>query len=178
MKKSDIQKPPCYFDRYINLVADIELADAFQQSHAQLDALDLPALQRIGDRVYAAGKWTIKDTLKHLIDTEHILTYRALRIGRNDKTNLPGFDEALLAAHVSTKHRTLESLIDEMKTVRRATALLFASFDDEALQRIGLASEIQMSALAFGFTILGHQIHHLNIIAEKYVPLAEKGAGQ
>lgn len=171
MKKSDINKPPCYFDKYINCVDDIELFEAFQQSHIELNSLDLAKFNQIGDQVYAAGKWTIKDIFQHLIDTEHILAYRALRIGRNDITNLSGFDEAVLAANVSTKDRTLESIIAELKHRRTSTRLLFESFTDEALQTIGIASEMQMSALAFGFTILGHQKYHLRIIKEKYLPL-------
>jgi DinB superfamily len=169
MKKSDIHQPPCYFDKYLSQVEDIELAAAFQYSQTQLEAIDLAKWNRVGNAVYAAGKWTIKDILQHLIDTEHILAYRALRIARNDPTPLTGFDEAVLAANVSTAHRTLESLIDELKLVREVTALIFATFNDEALLRPGIASGIQMSALAFGFTIVGHQIHHCKIINEKYL---------
>ena len=171
MKKSDINQPPCYFDKYINYVDDIELFEAFQQSHIELNSLDLAKFNQIGDQVYAAGKWTIKDIFQHLIDTEHILAYRALRIGRYDKTKLSGFDEQVLAKNVSTKNRTLESLVNELKLRREVTKLLFVSFTDEALQIIGTASEMQMSALAFGFTILGHQKYHLKIIEEKYLPL-------
>lgn len=170
MKRSEINQPPCYFDKYIHQVADIELAEAFRQSQAELDQLDLSQLNRAGDAVYADGKWTIKEICQHLINTEHLLAYRALRFARNDKTPLPGFDEAVLAAHVNVKTRNLKTIIDELKIVRSGTALLFASFDDEALQRIGVASDKQMSALAFGFTILGHQKHHLSIINAKYLP--------
>jgi hypothetical protein len=169
MKKSDLNHPPCYFDKYISQAEDIDLAAAFRQSQTQLATIDLATWNRVGDAVYAAGKWTIKDILQHLIDTEHILSYRALRIARNDPTPLPGFDEAVLAANVSTAHRTLESLIDELKLVREVTALMFATFHDEASLRLGIASGIQMSALAFGFTIVGHQIHHYQIINEKYL---------
>jgi hypothetical protein len=171
MKKSDINLPPCYFDKYIDQVEEIELSEAFKLSEVEIEALDLDTFNRIGNAVYAAGKWTIKEIFQHLIDTERILAYRALRIGRNDKTPLSGFDEAALAAHVSTENRRLESIIAELQIVRRATALLFESFDDEALQRLGLAADKQLSALAFGFTILGHQKYHLKIIAEKYLPL-------
>lgn len=76
-----------------------------------------------------------------------------------------------MAANVNTENRSLENLIAELKAIRKATALLFESFSDEALKRIGMASNKQMSALAFGFTIIGHQKHHLRIIEEKYFPL-------
>jgi hypothetical protein len=174
MKKSDINQPPCYFDRYINYVEDLEIVDAFSASLAEIDNLNLEQLLEIGDAVYAADKWTIKSILQHLIDVERILAYRALRIARNDKTPMPGFDEALLAHNAGAEQRSLEGLILELKAARRATSLLFASLDDEGLQRSLVVSDNQMSALAFGFTIVGHQKHHLKIIREKYLPLIER----
>lgn len=171
MKKSDISQPPCYFDKYIDCVEDVEISEAFRQSQMELDNLNLEKLKQIGDAVYAQDKWTIKDIFQHLIDAEHILSYRALRIGRNDKTPYSGFDEAFLAANVSTKNRNLESIVDELKIVRSATALLFESFTDEAIQRFTFSNDKQMSALAFGFTIVGHQKYHLKFIEKEYLPL-------
>lgn len=170
MKKSDIDQPPCYFDKYIAQIEDVALSQAFADSIDELETLDFDCLNKIGDGVYAPGKWTIKDIFQHLIDAEHILSYRSLRIGRNDKTALSGFDEALLAANVGTKNRSLESIVGELKILRKATALLFESFDDEALRRFGTVGENRMSALAYGFTIAGHQKYHLKIIEEKYLP--------
>jgi DinB superfamily len=172
MKKSDINQPPCYFDKYIDLVDDIEISAAFEQSLDELDALNLANFKQIGDAVYAPGKWTIKDIFQHLIDAERVLAYRSLRIGRNDQTQLPGFDEELFAANISTKNLTFESIIDELKIVRKSTELLFATFSDEAAQRFLNISGNQMSALAYGFAILGHQKYHLTIIEERYFPLA------
>ena len=174
MKKSDINQPPCYFDRYINYVADVDIVDAFKQSLSEIDGLDIAELDQIGDATYAEDKWTIKDILQHLIDVEHILAYRALRIARKDKTPLPGFDEAELAMNAHPERRSLSELIAELKVVRQATSLLFASLDDEALQESAVISGNQMSALAFGFTIVGHQKHHLRIIEEKYLPLVAR----
>jgi DinB superfamily len=171
MKKSEIHQPPCYFDRYIHLSDDIELTEAFAISVAELENLDLEQFSKVGNQVYAEGKWTINDIFQHLIDTEHILAYRALRIGRNDKTQLSGFDEALLAANVNTQNKSLERFVTELKVVRSATKYLFDSFDDEALQRNSVTYQSQMSTLALGFTIVGHQKYHLKIIAEKYLPL-------
>lgn len=169
MKKSDINQPPCYFDKYIECAEDVEIRQAFDDSIKELEMLNLQRFNAVGDKVYAEGKWTIKDIFQHLIDTEHILAYRALRIGRNDKTKLQGFDEEILAANVSTKNRALESIIEELKLRRSVTKLLFESFTDEHLQIIGYSSDLQMSALAFGFTIVGHQKYHLKIIAERYL---------
>lgn len=174
LKKSDINQPPCYFDKYINLVDEIEIPMAFAKSQVELDNLDLDKFKQIADTVYAEGKWTIKEILQHLIDAERVLSYRSLRIGRNDKTELPGFDEASFAANVCVKDRSLESIIAELKLVRKSTELLFESFSNEALQRTLKISGNQMSALAYGFAIIGHQKYHLNIIEECYLPMANQ----
>jgi DinB superfamily len=173
-KRSDIDQPPCYFDKYIDLVEDIEISVAFKQSIKELDNLDLANFKQIGDKVYAEGKWTVKDILQHLIDAERVLAYRSLCIGRNDPTELPSFDEEIFAANVSTKNRTLEEIIAELKIVRASTELLFESFDDTAMHRSMTIYDNQMSVLAYGFAIIAHQIHHLNIIEEGYFPLANK----
>jgi DinB family protein len=173
MKKSDINQPPCYFDKYMDCVADIELFEAFDQSQTELESLDLAHFKHVGDAVYTEGKWTIRDIFQHLMDAEHILSYRALRIGRNDNSLYTGFDEALLAANVSTKNRNLEIIVEELKLLRQVTKSMFGTFTDEALQRFTVVDGKQMSALAFGFTILGHQKYHLKMIEEKYLPLVE-----
>jgi DinB superfamily len=174
MKRSDINQPPGYFDKYINLIDDIELSAAFKQSINQLDNLDLAKFEQISDAVYAEGKWTIKQILQHLIDSERVLGYRSLCIGRNDPTELPSFDEEIFAATVNTKNRTLEEIVAEMKIVRASTELLFESFDDTALRRSMTIYGNQMSVLAYGFAILSHQVHHLKIIEERYFPLANQ----
>lgn len=171
MKRSDINPMPAYFDRYINLVADVSLNEAMQQSLTDIDNFPLDKWTALGDNVYAPGKWTVKDILQHIIDTERIFTYRALRFSRNDKTVLPGFEENDFAEEALAKGRTLEDLIQELKTVRQSSMQLFASFTDDMLQRIGTAFNSHISALAVGFTLIGHQIHHLNVLEERYYPL-------
>ena len=169
MKKSDINQAPCYFDTYINKVADIELIDALKQSITELDNLDFEALNKKADYAYAEGKWTIKDIFQHLIDTERVMTYRALSYGRNDVKQLPGFDENVYSKHVNTKKRSLKSLVAELKLVHKSSIALFKSFDKKALQRKGLMFNADMSALAVGFVLAGHQKHHLQVIKERYL---------
>lgn len=175
MKKSDINQPKCYYDRYIEFCDDIAIGEMFARSINEIDALDVAAYESIGDAVYAPGKWTIRDIFQHLIDVEHILAYRALRIARNDRTRLPGFEEDLLAANVSTSGRSLTRIIAELRTARTATMMMFETFTDEALQRSLKFGGSEMSALAFGFTICGHQRYHEWIIRERYLPLANSG---
>jgi hypothetical protein len=175
MKKSDINPMPEYFDRYINTVADVELSEAFDQSIEQIEKLDVQLLDSIGDKTYAPDKWTVKTLIQHIIDFERILSYRALLFAREDTNLRQGVDEQMLAVTAKAEARSLEDLIAELKAVRLATKTLFASFDDEMLMRKGVNWKYETSVLAVGFMIIGHQIHHFKIIADKYFPLAEKG---
>ncbi|MBK7937428.1 MAG: DinB family protein [Lewinellaceae bacterium] len=173
MKKSDVPRNPSYFDRYIDQVADVNLAEALRQSVADLDALDLNTLHALGDRVYAPGKWTIRDLLQHLTDCERIFQYRALRFARNDQTALPGFDENLFAEYSGATRRPLEEILQELRIVRDGTIALFQSFDEAALRRTGIMFKSELPVLAVGFTIAGHQIHHFKVMEERYFPLLE-----
>ncbi len=173
MKRSDLKEIPKYFDRYINLVEDIELLDALERYGASFLEKEKSNFEKQGDKVYAPGKWTIKDLLQHMIDAERVFAYRALRFSRNDKTELPGFDEDHYAANVSTKNRTVADLLEEFKNVRTSTIQLFKGLEAEALQREGIASGNKISVLAIGFTLCGHPIHHLKVIKERYFPLIQ-----
>jgi hypothetical protein len=174
MKRSDINPMPAYFDRYINLAADTELATALEQSLAAAENFPLDKWKALGDKVYAEGKWTVKDMIQHIADTERIFAYRALRFARKDSTKLPGFEENDFAAAANANARSLEDLVEELKIVRRSTILLFASFDDAMLQTVGATVSASLSPLAIGFTIIGHQQHHLNVLEERYYPLLEQ----
>ena len=171
MKRSDIDPMPQYFDRYINLVADVELRQAFEDSIGQLDELDRNLLARLDGRIYAPGKWTVKGILQHVIDWERILSYRSLLFARREGSAPQGIDEGRLAENMSAEKRPLDDLIDELRTARVSTKAMFDSFDDEMLRNKGVNWKYEISVLAMGFSIVGHQIHHLKIIEEKYHPL-------
>lgn len=121
------------------------------------------------DYQYAEGKWTIKDILQHLIDAERIFAYRALRFARNDKTELPGFEENDYAAIADGAKRSIMDLLTELAAVRQATLSLFKNFKEEQLLRSGIASSNTMSVRALGFVIIGHQNHHQRIFQERYL---------
>ena len=164
---------PPYFDHYINLVADVELPQAFAESIQQLNERDKDLLQSLESRSYAPNKWTVKGILQHIIDWERILSYRALLFARNEGSVPQGIDEKLLAANMNAEERSIDELIDELKVVRAATKSMFGSFNDEVLQNKGTNWKYEISVLAVGFTIIGHQIHHLKTVEERYVPLLE-----
>jgi uncharacterized damage-inducible protein DinB len=121
------------------------------------------------DYRYAEGKWTIKEIIQHVIDTERIFSYRALRISRNDITALPGFDENDYALNTNANDRHLQSLLTELSIVRQSTLALFKSFSEEQIKRIGIASNHEISVRAIGFIIIGHQKHHQKVYKERYL---------
>jgi hypothetical protein len=120
------------------------------------------------DYRYAEGKWTIKDIIQHLIDTERVFSYRALRFARKDSTELPGYDENLYADTANGSERKLQEMLTELALVRQSTIMLFKSFSAESLLYTGIASNNVASVRALGFIIIGHQNHHMKIFKERY----------
>ncbi len=121
------------------------------------------------DYRYAEGKWTIKEIIQHIIDTERIFAYRALRISRNDTTPLPGFEENDFAKNTAGNLRSLQDLLTELSAVRHSNLLLFKSFSEYQLKRVGVASENPISVRAIGFMLIGHQKHHQKVFEERYL---------
>lgn len=117
---------------------------------------------------YAPGKWSVKEVLGHLADTERIMAYRTLCIGRGDSTPLPGFDENLYVPAGHFDQRDLAHLLAELATVRAATMSLFRTFDSEAWLRRGTSNNHMVSARALAYIVAGHELHHLNVLAERY----------
>ena len=172
MKRSDIQHMPQFFDRYILLVDDIDIIDGLEATAQLYHTPEIKEkLEALGDQVYAPGKWTAKDIIQHLIDNERIMSYRAMRFARNDKTSLPGYDEELFGANTTANQRTLDELLDEFAVVRQSTIALFKSFSDEMFHRSGVSFNQQISPLALGFVLIGLPIHHLRVLQERYFPL-------
>lgn len=158
-----------YFESYISLSNDLNMPNDFiSNMKSCVDFFQSLPTEKLDYR-YQTGKWSIKDILLHLIDCERIFQYRALRVSRNDKTPLPGFEENDYAIEGNAKNRSLDSLLDEYKSVRNATVTLFNSFADDELNRVGIASGKNISVRAIGYIILGHELHHINIIKERYL---------
>ena len=171
MKRSDIRTMPEYFEKYINQVDDLELSQAFDDSIEQLDLLDRDLLGELEGKRYAPGKWTVKETIQHVIDWERILSYRTLLFARREGSTPQGVDGDLLAGNMAADRRTIGGLIDELRMARLSTKAMFESFDVNTLQNTGVNWKYEISVLAMGFAIIGHQVHHLRIIEDKYNPL-------
>lgn len=162
-----------YAPAYSGYVAHVPDGDVLELLAAQI--ADTTALLRstgeafAGHR-YAPGKWSVRELVGHLCDTERIMAYRALRIARADTTPLPGFEQDDYVAAARFEARTLSDLISEFESIRAATLSLFRSLDDTALRRRGVASGYDVSARALAFIIAGHERHHMSVLRSRYLP--------
>ena len=158
-----------FYQTYIMVLGNVELLEELINGKKALVSVFEEIPEDRLNYAYAEGKWSLAEALLHIIDTERIFQYRALCIARNDKTPLPGFDQDDYVPFSNAAKRSKTDLITEYKTVRDATISLFASFDDEALVRLGTTSGSKMSVRALGFIICGHQAHHVRVIQERYL---------
>jgi uncharacterized damage-inducible protein DinB len=158
-----------YYDRYITKVPD---GDIVQQLASQVSST-IELLESIpeskGDYRYAEGKWSLKESVLHVIDAERIFAYRALRIARGDKTPLPGFEQDDYVKFSRGAERTLHDIAEELGQVRQASVALFKHLDEEAMSRRGTASNNPVTPRALAYIIAGHERHHVQILRERYL---------
>jgi len=159
---------PSHYVGYIERVPETDpvavLATQIDATAALLRGLsETDALKR-----YAPGKWSVKEIVGHLADTERIMAYRALRIARGDETPLPGFDENAYVPPAKFDARPLSDLVAELRATRAATLALVRSFDPDAWLRRGTASGKSISVRALGYVIPGHERHHVEILKTRY----------
>ena len=160
---------PAYFYNYIHLVENEDLNIILKNQLTESLAFFNSIPKEKYDYKYAEGKWSIKESLQHMIDTERVFSYRALAFSRKDPNILPSFDDKIYAANANGGARKWNDMTDEFAAVRKSTQLLFNSFSPEQLDSLGKASDYEMNAKAMGYTIAGHLAHHLNIIRERYL---------
>ncbi len=158
-----------YYFKYITLVEGTDILQELQQSKNTFLAFLQSLPEDKWDYSYRWGKWTIKEVILHLIDTERVFAYRALRVGRKDTTALPGFEQDDYVPASQAAQRTPASLIAEYAAVREASIQLFKNLPLEAFDQIGTASENPISPLATAYIIAGHQQHHWNLFVERYL---------
>ena len=158
-----------YQKMYLDLVKEELVVSSLESSMSEFVAFFNSIGEGKLDFSYQEGKWTLKELMLHMIDTERIFQYRALRFARNDKTNLPGYDENLYVPNSNASSRDLVSLLKEYVAVRNSTIALFDSFNEDSMLVIGNSGEHTMSVRAIAYVILGHQIHHINIVKERYL---------
>lgn len=160
---------PPYFSRYINLVHADSPAAAIQAYAEKLSTFYTTLPEEKADYRYAAGKWSIKEVLQHVIDAERVFSYRIMCIARKDKTPLPSFNEDDYAYHADAANRSLASLKAEFLAVRKASDLLLQSLSEQQLSEVGTASNLPVSANAICFILFGHLLHHQQVMQERYL---------
>ncbi|UII34047.1 DinB family protein [Fulvivirga ulvae] len=168
MARPDLLSIPPFYRKYVESVEEEDLIPALINSGNLTIDLIKSIPEASGDYRYALGKWSVKEVLVHMIDAERIFAYRALRFGRNDKTELPGFEENDYAIASNAGARKLYKILEEYNNVRAATIDLFGSLDEEALARTGFANGTEITVSGIGFVIAGHETHHRNVLNERY----------
>lgn len=158
-----------FYAGYVAQVPDGDVVEALIGGTEIAAALlgDLP--DSVAARAYAPGKWTLKEVVLHCADAERIFAYRALRIGRGDATPLPGWDENAYAPMSGAAVRSLDSVLDELESVRDSTVTLLSGLPADAWTRRGTANGLAISVRALAWIAAGHLLHHLGVIQDRYL---------
>jgi uncharacterized damage-inducible protein DinB len=162
---------PEYFEKYYsNLPAEGNFFELITKSNMDtIDVITSVDEETLAFR-YAEGKWSIREIIQHLMDSERVFSYRAMRIARGDKSENPGYDENVYASNSDADNRNIMDMVREFSLLRASTIELFKSFSDEALQQLGFANGYKVTPAAIGYAIVAHERHHLKVIEEKYLP--------
>jgi len=158
-----------YFEQYIKLVKGDDIIKILYEQNKITRELINSISDYKGNYRYAGGKWTIKEVIGHILDSERIFAYRALSLARGEKKSLPGYDHDDYVREGNFNSRELLELSFEFKLLRESNLLLFKSFSEEMLFRKGLGNETSVTVLALLYIIAGHEKHHLSVLEEKYL---------
>lgn len=165
----NLESVPQGFKNYIKHVEETDVLQALRLSGFRTQVLIHSIPTDKADFRYADGKWSIREVLCHILDAERIFAYRALRFARNDKTNLHPFDENTYAPEANAGGRSMKKIADEFTHLRASTVDMFEGFTEEMLHRRGTANNNEISVLALGFVIAGHEAHHRRVLTERYL---------
>lgn len=167
-RRPDPSEHAPYFARYIDLVPELDIVSALEKQGAETQKILSAIDESRGQFRYEAGKWSIRQLVGHIEDTERVFTYRALTFARGGTAPQPGFDEKEFMAHSPFDASTMRQRAEALAAVRRATVLLFRGLDDEAWERAGIASDNNVTVRALAYMTLGHERHHLNVLRDRY----------
>ncbi len=158
-----------YYEKYLSQIESNDIFSTLDDQRRQMLLLLSGRTEADGDLRYAPDKWSLKEVLGHINDTERIMAYRALRIARGDATPLAGFEQDDYDRNGPFSDRSLADLIEDYIAVRRATITLFRNLDEAAFARRGVANKNDVTVRALAYIIAGHELHHRRIIEEKYL---------
>jgi DinB superfamily len=157
-----------YFDRYVSRVPETDVLPVLERQRAEVRAALAGLPESKGGFRYAPGKWSVRELLGHVIDTERIFAYRALCIARGETAPLPGFEQDPYVANAGHDRWTLAELLDDFDVVRRANVAMLTHLDESAVRRVGTSSGHATSVRAIAYILAGHVRHHLGVLDEKY----------
>ena len=158
-----------YYENYIKLIEGEDILRILNEQNKKTQDILNSFSEHRGNYRYADGKWTVKEVVGHLLDTERVFAYRALCISRGEKKTLPGFDQDDYVSEGNFNRRELFDLNYEYRLLRESNLLLLRSFTPEMLKLKGFANESSVTVLAILFMIAGHEKHHMNVLREKYM---------
>ena len=158
-----------YFGRYIGLVAEGDILEILEGERAKTQKLLSGLSEEQSTYRYAEGKWSIREVIGHLIDSERMFQYRALCFARRDPAHLPSFEENDYAKESNAHQRPLAELTEEYDLVRRSSISLFKGFDEEMTTRSGVASVFEFSVRSLAYILAGHEVHHRGVVVERYL---------
>lgn len=159
-----------FYAYYISLVPEGDIIELMKLEHVKTQTILQQITPSKGNYRYEDGKWSIKELLQHMIDTERIMNYRALRFARLDKTELPGFEQDdYVTVLEETERFPLSTFIEDWEILRESTVRLFSRFNEEESIRAGRANKVIFSVRALAYIIVGHEIHHRIVLQERYL---------
>jgi hypothetical protein len=158
-----------YYEKYVSLVPAGDIVETLERQSADTLALLRSVPEDRAGSSYEPGKWSVKELVGHVIDTERVFSHRALRFARGDRTPLPGYEQDDYVRAANFDARPLSSIAEEFERVRAATVALLRSFDQEAWTRRGSANHNEVSVRALAHILAGHELHHINILRERYL---------
>jgi hypothetical protein len=167
--RPDHTEYPPYFEGYVSLVPDGDIVATLERQIADTLSLLDSGGGTWGEHRYEPGKWSVKEVVGHMIDSERVFNYRALCFARGDRQSLPGFDQDEYMRQASFGTRTLADLAAELAQVRRTTILLFRGFDAPAWSRRGVANNNEATVRAMAYIIAGHELHHVQVLRTRYL---------
>ena len=168
MERPEKSEYDAYYERYVSKVANGDIVATLERQPSELKDLFSNVEEDRGTFAYDEGKWSLKESLSHLIDGERIFAYRMLRISRADETPIEGFEQDGYIEHSNANNRTFAELLDEFELLRKANLLLIKNLSEDASKRLGTASGFGISVRGLAYIMAGHVRHHQAIFKEKY----------
>ena len=169
MRRPETNEYAPFYEGYIKDVIGNDPFRNLENQYQEIQSILQSLPEEEANFAYAEGKWTVKEVLGHMIDTERIMDYRALCISRKDKQSLPGFEQDDYVQEANFKERTITNLLEDYRIVRKSTISLFKNFTENMLNQRGVANDKEVTVLALLYIITGHEMHHLKILKEKYL---------